>query len=446
MNDRLVLSSGYFNLAGGRRQDSADSFRVNASLKTHAGDVVGFYAVTEASTPGPLGERARRLAVDAIQGDYASRFDLQPGARLKAAVQSAHHTLVTEFGGQVSVGLTVLVGHGPSLYLLQVPPSQAYVVHDGSLHSVSAGGAGDGAEGFANALGSSAGPRVSRFRDTIEPLDTIVLCSSWFARELEPEELRVAFAPGDAESVTANLFRHARELDARDASCVALHAATEDAPPRYANDDQDEDDRATSTGVWSQVDEAVGSISYLWQRAVDELRAPGSPVRTRRAAASTAEIPTSNASLNQSSMQAPAPNYYEDTYDQEPVLDDIERAPHRSGSEDAAYGDSGTEELPIATDPFLTSNRTGTGDRARAPMDTPPRPRSADLDEVNNFIQSTLEMSQASPSVQGFSDTTVSPERIYPASRGESVRRRRSLVDIFRPRREKIAGVAAPVV
>ena len=190
MTERLVLASDFFNIADKRRQDSADTFRVSPELRSHAGDVAAFYAVTEASTPGPMGSRARRLVVEVMQSEYASRFDLSPGARLKNAARAAHTELLKEFSGHVRVGISVLVADEHALYLLQVPPAQAYVLQQGSLHSVTAAQPKK-STAFSFSIGSTDEPYTSLFRDTIEPGDAIVLCGSWVANELEPEDFEI---------------------------------------------------------------------------------------------------------------------------------------------------------------------------------------------------------------------------------------------------------------
>src|SRR5437588_2124304 len=85
MDDELVLLTSYFNLAGGRRQDNADTFRVDPSLQsgTSPDGVAALYVVTESTTGGQMGPRARKLAADTVAWEYSSHADVPPASRLR---------------------------------------------------------------------------------------------------------------------------------------------------------------------------------------------------------------------------------------------------------------------------------------------------------------------------------------------------------------------------
>ena len=140
MDEELVLLTSYFNLAGGRRQDNADTFRVEPSVAsaTARDGTAALYIVSEASASGQIGLRARRRVADVILWEYGKRSDEAPIPRIKAAIRSAHEVIAAEFDGHVSVGVTVMAVEDDSVFLGQVAPAQVYVLHDGSLHSISA--------------------------------------------------------------------------------------------------------------------------------------------------------------------------------------------------------------------------------------------------------------------------------------------------------------------
>src|SRR5581483_7898475 len=192
MSESLTLRTAFFNLVGGRRQDSSEGFRVNGNLRTHSGESLGFYAVSEATPPGPMGSRARRLVLDVFEEEVASEIELSIGSRLRHGVSQAHLALQSEFNGHVQVGLTVVISSENSIYLLQVAPAQAYVKHDDALHAISP--TGNAQAGFSRALGGQAEPEVFLFRDSIEEGDLILLTTSWVAQALDPDHLRDAFA------------------------------------------------------------------------------------------------------------------------------------------------------------------------------------------------------------------------------------------------------------
>lgn len=481
MNDRLVLSSAYFNVTGGRRQDSADTFRVLASLQTHSGEHAALYAVSEASAPGPMGTRARRLVIDVIQREYTSRFDLPPPNRLKAAVRSAHDELLDEFQGHVRVGLTALIAEGRSLYLLQVPPAQAYVSHEGNLHSVGASPGSD-AVPFAQSLGSPNGPEISLFRDTVEASDVIVLCSTWFARELESEELRVAFSRSEPDAITSNLFARVRKLIAREVTCVALQAVI-DGTEEVADDVEIEIQEGDA--LWDHVDEVIGSLSYVWKLVVSELR-PQPSVRLsrstsrRQVAETTTEEPMNSQSLTDAESSATNGS-------------SARNAPHgaagRQKRGDSAQGpadstffgyesqvdssfqrglpEHGTEELPIVGDSLAeweTHEPGSERERVAEDLDTDfvehatspeaaalapdsfPKTRDSELQDVNSFIQNTINLGSVSPPVQGFPDMTVAPERIYPETGVQPARHLRRFRVTGPISQGKVGGRASPTL
>jgi hypothetical protein len=391
MSDRLSLRTAFFNLVGGRRQDSSETFRANGTFRTHSGEVLGFYGVTEASPPGPMGARARRLVLDVVQEELASRFDLSLGARLKHAVNVANDALRTEFSGHVQVGLTLLVSESDALYLLQVPPGQAYVLHDGTLHAVSAGLAEDPAS-FDRALGSSTDPYVCLFRDTIETGDLILLASSWVAEAMDPDDLRDAFAEEGPRRLTRTLFDISRRLDASDLTCVALQAQPEQDGATQHPSELPAGPAAPPRTVWEYVDDAVGSLGYVLNLAKDEFAPPSRP---RQAPSGSAPV-ASHSEITGYSASSVTP-----AEDDEPVLEDIPPAQSALDFDWPRNYEHLTEELPTV---------------GQGPDVAEQEPHEiSELDEVNSFIRNTSELHRVSPPIQAFPDTTVAPERIYPA-------------------------------
>ena len=430
MNDRLTLSSSYFNLIGGRRQDSADTFRVLASLQTHTGEQAALYAVSEASTPGPMGARARRLVIDVIQGEYASRFDLAPGPRLKTAVEAAHEELRNEFQGHVRVGLTALIAEGPSLYLVQVPPAQAYVLHNGNLHAVTAEPPNDSLP-FANALGCPGIPITSLFRDTMEESDVILLCSSWFAQNLQAQDLRSAFASEDPYFITGTLFEWARREGGRDVTCIALQAVETDAPATEREVRAPAEELPT---FFDHIDEAASSLSFVWQRVLDELRPAGSAAVSRGSKASE-PVPTVAGSRP---VAAVTGSSIQDLGSQLPLAPELSPPDPREAHGEGGEHDPGTEEMPIVPPEYWAGDRDGSG--VTTEVDSV-RTREAELEEVNSFMRNTMNLGKVTPPVQGFPDTTVAPEKISPSMAGQPLQRPRRFSDSLYPRRRSPRGM-----
>jgi hypothetical protein len=265
MEDELVLLTSYFNLAGGRRQDNAATFRVDPSLRsaTSPDGVAALYVVTESTTGGQMGPRARKLAADTVVQEYASHGDVPPATRLRTGLKACHEGILREFEGHVSVGVSVVAVERDSIYLAQVAPGQVYVVHAGGLHSVSA--AVEGSSPFSRALGASAGPKINVFRDQIGPGDVLALTSSWFHRAADPEEIRDCFSAGTADDVAQCILEMAKQHDVRDASVIVIEAAM------GSELEVDSDDDPAPSFV-EQLDTAVASLAGVGRMIWDEFR------------------------------------------------------------------------------------------------------------------------------------------------------------------------------
>jgi hypothetical protein len=300
MEDELVLLTSYFNLAGGRRQDNAATFRVDPGLRsaTSPDGLAALYVVTESTTGGQVGPRARKLAADTIAQEYASHGDVPPATRLKSALRACHNTILREFEGHVSVGISVVAVERDSIYLAQVAPGQVYVVHAGGLHSVSA--AAEGSSPFSRALGASSGPKITVFRDQIGHGDVLALTSSWFHRAADPEEIRDCFGAGTADDIAECILNMAKQHDVRDASVIVIEAA-------LGSELQVESDDEPIPSFVEQVDTAVASLAGVGRMLWDEFRTvppvedredPG-PARRARRDSSAAPPDASNVALRE---------------------------------------------------------------------------------------------------------------------------------------------------
>jgi len=444
MDDELVLLTSYFNLAGGRRQDAADTFRVEPSLAsgTSPDGQAALYVVTESSTGGHMGPRARRRAADVVAWEYSSHGEDPPAVRLKRALRAAHEAVLREFDGHVAVGLSAMAVERDTVYLCQVPPAQVYVLHDGGLHSISANVGG--ASPFTSALGSSGGPDVSVFRDQIGQEDVVVLCSSWFRRSVDPEDLRECFAAETADDIAECLLDLARQNDVQDATGIVIEAGSareletqlaEDEVPRFME----------------QVDTAVQALADVGRMLLSELR-PVDQRDGRRRAAQAANLegaappweadaawrdspgtdmergtgPPQHPDVSPGGAPAAVPAL-EPEVGQSAPLDVEPPYSERGGLADRHRTDQRTDEVPIvsgegrpeypAVDVRAAAERAARSEPATA---RPPKRDAepvSELDQVNSRIQSAPDLGDVIPPVQAFPDTSTEPERIYATSK-----------------------------
>lgn len=351
MDEELVLLTSYFNLVDGRRQDTADTFRVDpaVSSSTAPDGTAALYVVTEASAAGQMGPRARRLAAGTVAWEYASHNDDPPAARIKAALRAADEAVRQQFDGHVAVGMSVIAVEGDSVYLGQVAPTQVYVLHEGSLHSIAA--TGDGSLPFAQAIGSNEGPQISVFRDQIGPGDVLALCSSWFHRALDAADLRDCFSAATAEDITDCLLQLAKSHDASVATAIVIEAV----PASELEDERGEE----VPGFMQQIDIAVQALAGIGRMLWTELRAvpppPASNGKHSEDGSHPVEVPGEEARAETRTPAAagtvaspPAyedePVHFESTWDPAPDIPVPERPVHHHQM---------TEEIPIIS-PDLT--------------------------------------------------------------------------------------------
>jgi hypothetical protein len=483
MEDELVLLTSYFNLANGRRQDTADTFRVDPSLpsRTSPDGTAALYVITESSAGGHMGPRARRLAADTIAWEYSAHGEDPPAKRLKAALRAAHEEVQREFDGHVTVGASIIAVEHRDVYLAQVAPAQVYVLHEGSLHSISL--AATGSSPFAEALGAGSGPRISVYHDQIESGDVLALCASWFNRTADPEDLRECFGAGTADDIAESLLELGRQHDVRDATVIVIEIALASELEAGAPED--------APGFVEQVDIAVQALASVGRMLWSELkpqpaeeptnghvaltpdpddfqpRGQGSGSRpvTRRAAVdqSTEEFPQvdapeptepwnpeSTAAYDLRDLQANRPVrrtveqpteevsalQIEDDDDHRPAYDLLDREPRYPAPDRQFEAADEDETLLHPADAALD---TEADEQSHAETQAAP---ISELDVVNSRLHHGPDMSDVIPPVQGFPDTSVEPSRIYATSRDiQAVNRRpRRFGGIARPSKDPSAG------
>jgi hypothetical protein len=423
-----------------------------------------------------MGPRVRRLAADTIAWEYSTHSQEPPAARLRAALRAAHDQIRSELDGHVSVGASVIAVEHKDVYLAQVAPAQVYVLHEGSLHSISA--TVGGSSPFANALGSSRGPQVQLFRDQVEPGDMIALTASWFHQSADPTELRECFGAGSADDVAEALLDLAKAHDVRDASVIVVEVAEASQLEMEAGE--------RPPGFMEQVDNAVQALANVGRLIMAELRPNGAATRGNGRSAlvggddefepvgsavpaaamdeqATSEFPhlgaTSTATEGEELIperRAPGP---ETISGEHPYLDELEpdwnpdetetlaldelqaadeeyhRPPVREHAteevpavapEESALPDESLEPLPQDEQEDVPEWQEPEGPPERREAEEP-APRSfSELDEVNSRLRRDEDLGDVIPPVQTFDEpSTIEPSRIYATGKDiERVNRR----------------------
>lgn len=455
MEDELVLLTSYFNLVGGRRQDTADTFRVDTDLQSASSPdgTAALYILTEASTGGHMGPRARRLVADTVAWEYSSHPDEQPVARLKAALRVAHDELLREFDGHVAVGASVIAVEHDTVYLAQTAPAQVYVMHDNSLHSLPA--LTEGSSPFARSLGSRTAPTISVFRDTIGAGDVIALCSTWFDRTADSDDVRECFAGSTADDIAEALLDLAKAHDVRDATAIVIESASAD---QVQSRDDGEDRPA---GFMEQVDVAVQALADVTRMLLSELRpVPSSEIPSSNGSSGTPDVKPRERGSGAHSITSEVPLIDEE----DPAGADFETGEHpivpsRDGSATTEHPVIGSDwpsdgyESGLSTPPEETRSEPSLSDQLTeeipaVPAEPPPRSARpvrqpdpvSELDEVNSRLGATQDMSDVIPPVQAFEEAaSTEPQRIYATNNKD--------IDAVNRRPRRFGGLGAtPVI
>jgi hypothetical protein len=350
---------------------------------------------------------------------------------LRSALRTAHEEIAREFDGHVSVGISVIAVERDDVYLAQVAPAQVYVLHDGSLHSIAA--ATEGTAPFGRALGASASPQISLFRDQVAAGDVVALCTSWFHRVADPEELRECFGAGSADDIAESLLDLAKQHDARDVTAIVVEgvsareaaASTEDEAP----------------GFLEQVDTAVQALAGVGRMLWSELRVPettknGATAETREREPAHAETGTAAAEPAGEVYERESPEVARPAVEPEDWQSEITTEHPVVGDEPEQRTDEVpivTEERPIEAQP--EPEPAVPEPEPEIPAAPTPREPLSEMEQVNSRIQSDPALGDAMPPVQAFPDTSTEPSRIYATSRDmQAVNRRpRRFGGISRP-------------
>jgi hypothetical protein len=296
-SEELVLLTSYFNLAGGRRQDTAETFKVESSVPsgTSPDGVAALYVVTEASTGGNIGPRARRLAAETIAWEYQEAAQAAPPQRLRGALRAAHTAISDEGDGHVAVGAGVIAVEGDNIFLAQAAPAQVYVLHEGQLHSIAST---EEDTAFSHALGARGGPEISLFRDQISSGDVLALVSSWYAQGADQDDVRECFAAGTAEDIAESLLDLARASGVRDVTGIVIEAVDASTIEHVGDDGE-------IPGFMEQVDAAVSALAGVGRMLWSELRTSEAGEPSRGVTASSDEVDGAPAAPRRSRNGAP---------------------------------------------------------------------------------------------------------------------------------------------
>jgi hypothetical protein len=246
---KLHTSIAQWGLVSGIRQDASDlivvaPFPSQFSPEARKGQLI---VVVEAEGDVSRGRNACTLVANTIQETFYGDRAVSITSSLRKALKAANAALY-QFNFEApphkraTLGVTCAVIHGAHLFIAQVHPAQAYVVHAGKLRALpnplawSGGAQGGAAVGHSTALGTSLGSEPEFYREVLQAGDTVVLAASNVARILGKSQAEQLFAFGDAPAIADGLYELCRRNHLPESHAIAvemtpeLSAAAREAP------------------------------------------------------------------------------------------------------------------------------------------------------------------------------------------------------------------------
>jgi len=241
MSEKLKVETDWINLVGGvslKDEEAAGLGQVEQRRLPIGPDKGTLYVLVE-SLRGPQPDVERQV-VDAIAEAYRRAPLGSITGALRQALTVANRQLYQANQAalsdqKIAVGTTCAVLRGADLFLAQVGPALAYMVHRGTLQRVptdspwlSAGRAPTTPISAPLGALSETDPLLVHF--FLEPGDLLLLCSSRLVSYAAEEEIRAAIIQGDHQAVVQALEQLARGRDLLALAIAATSAEAEAAP------------------------------------------------------------------------------------------------------------------------------------------------------------------------------------------------------------------------
>ncbi len=233
---RLKTSSGQFGLIGGICRASSDCILAKEPVPpSPAARWKGsLYVLAEPIAEGGRGYQGARQVITEVSQAYYDCSSPSITTCLARAIRKANenlleHNMQVSGHEKVTVGLTCAVVRGSELFLAQVLPSQAYIVHQGRLQAFPLNPSWDPeATSLPTmmarllAVGWAEDVSIEFFHSLLRPGDIFCLCTSNIGRFLgkeEAEHILLYQEPGD---VVEQLYRRVHQQGFKEGHAVVV--------------------------------------------------------------------------------------------------------------------------------------------------------------------------------------------------------------------------------
>lgn len=230
---RLKISSGQFGLIGGICRATSDCIlaREPSPASPAARWKGSLYLLAEPVPEGGRGYQAARQVIAEIAQVYYAATSPSITTCLARAIREANlnlfrHNMAVSGHEKITVGVTAAVVRRDELFLAQVLPGQAYVVHQGRVQPFPSSPSWDPEAATLPtvarllAMGWSEDVQIEFFHSALQSGDSFCLCTSNIGRTLGKEDAEQILLYQDPADVVEHLYRRVHQQGFAEAGAV----------------------------------------------------------------------------------------------------------------------------------------------------------------------------------------------------------------------------------
>jgi serine/threonine protein phosphatase PrpC len=294
---RLKMVFGQFGLIGGICRASSDCILVEepSPVSPAARWKGSLYILAEPVSEGSRGYQAARQVITEIARTYYASASPSITTCLARAIREANqslfqHNMQVSGHEKITVGVTCAVVRGEELFIAQVLPGQAYIVHQGRVQAFPLSPSWDpeattlptGSRLFA--VGWAEEVSIEFFHSPLQSGDGFCLCTSNIGRALGKEEAEEALLYQKPADVVEQLYRRIHQLGFAEAHAIVIElqpAISRQASSLFSKAGLQERAKIVgeTLGAWGAF--VAGEARRLFQRPKQAGTRPPRPAKSR---------------------------------------------------------------------------------------------------------------------------------------------------------------------
>ncbi|MBN1483319.1 MAG: hypothetical protein JXA37_01230 [Chloroflexia bacterium] len=291
---RLKTYSGQFGLIGGICRADSDCIYIEepAAFSSTSRWKGSLYILVDPAVEGGRSHQIAREITQQIKKSYYNCSSPSITTCLSRSIQKANEILFQrnlEVSGQekVTLGLTCAVVRGKELFLAQILPGQAYIIHQGQIQALPLNPSWDPEATTMpmmtrlSTLGWTEDVPIEFFHSALDTGDIFCLCSSNIGRSLGKEEAEQTLLYQQPDDVVEQLYRRIHQQGFKEAHAIVVEmqsALGEAARSPFSLEGLQERSRLIGEGLQAWAGSLSGEFRRLWQHP----RRPRPPQPARR--------------------------------------------------------------------------------------------------------------------------------------------------------------------